>query len=217
MMPVKICGITNLNDALICVENGVTAVGFVLTDSKRKVTAAVVYEISRKLPSFVTKVGVFTDEDPLVVRDIVRDCGLDLAQLHGAETTQVAELLPWRVIKSFKAGLEKPGLPQVLQWRDAPLRAVLIDSYSPTAAGGTGQTFDWELFRDYRVLGFPLILAGGLNPENISAAIQQARPDAVDLSSGVEQRPGIKDAAKVRTLMGQVRRLTDRVQDNSTI
>ncbi len=209
MIPVKICGITNLNDALVCVQNGVTALGFVLAESKRKIEPAKVYEICRQLPPFVSRVGVFVDEDPLVVRDIVEDCGLDLAQLHGAETTAVAELLPRRVIKSFKAGLERPGIAEVDRWKDVPLRAVLIDSYSPGKAGGTGQTFDWELFKEYRSLGFPLILAGGLNPDNISEAIRQTGPDAVDLSGGVEEWPGIKDPIKIKALMNQINKLSN--------
>jgi phosphoribosylanthranilate isomerase len=205
MIPVKVCGITNLHDALICIKYGVTALGFVFAESKRKVSAATAYEITRQLPPFVTRVGVFVDEDPLVVRDILKECRLDLAQLHGSEPLAVTEILPGRVIKTFKAGYEQPDHPDVIRWQSAPLRAVLIDSYSPGAAGGTGQPFNWELFQAFRSLNFPLILAGGLTPGNVKRAIQQARPDAVDLSSGVEKEPGMKEPMKIEALMNEIR------------
>lgn len=204
MIPVKVCGITNIDDALICVEHGVNALGFVFAKSKRQISPATVYEITRQLPPFVTRVGVFVDEDPLVIRDILKDCSLDLAQLHGSEPVAVTEILPGRVIKTFKAGYELPDHPEVTRWQDTPLRAVLVDTYSAGAAGGTGQPFDWELFKAYRSLKFPLILAGGLNPGNIKRAIQQAHPDGVDLSSGVEKEPGIKEPIKIEALMLEI-------------
>jgi phosphoribosylanthranilate isomerase len=200
MIPVKVCGITNLQDALTCVTYGVTALGFVFAPSKRRMDPAAVYQITRQLPPFITGVGVFVDEDPQVIKEILKDCRLDLAQLHGAEPAEVTEVLPGRVIKAFKAGFEPPDP----SWQGAPLRAVLIDTYSPAAAGGTGNTFDWGLFDGYRSLGFPLILAGGLNPSNIRQAILQARPDAVDVSSGVELEPGRKDPEKIKNLMLEI-------------
>jgi phosphoribosylanthranilate isomerase len=207
MIPVKVCGITNLSDALICIRHGVSALGFVFAESKRQVTVAAVYEITRQLPPFVTRVGVFVDEDPLVIRDILKDCMLDLAQLHGSEPATVTDILPGRVIKTFKAGYEPPDHPDVMRWANTPLRAVLIDTYSSGAAGGTGQSFDWELFKAYRSLKFPVILAGGLTPDNVKRAIQQANPDAVDLSSGVEREPGIKEPIKVEALMNELKRV----------
>jgi phosphoribosylanthranilate isomerase len=197
MVRVKICGITNLTDAKNAVNYGACALGFVFAPSKRQVTAAVVRGITRELPPLVTKIGVFVDEDPLVIKELLRDCRLDLAQLHGAETPESCESLEGRVIKVFKAGRDRPDQA----WRDAPLRAVLIDTYSAAAAGGTGERFDWKLFGEYRALGFPLILAGGLNPVNIGAALRIAQPDAVDVSSGVEQAPGKKDVTKIKELM----------------
>lgn len=205
MIPVKVCGITNLQDALTCVEHGVTALGFVFAESKRRVSPAAVAEITRRLPPFVTRVGVFVNEDPLIIKDILKDCHLDLVQLHGAESNVVAEILPGRVIKAFKAGYEQPDL----SWKNVALRAVLIDTYSPSTAGGTGQAFDWNLFEDYRNLGFPLILAGGLNPSNVRQAITQTKADAVDLSSGVEREPGIKDPEKIKCLMMELRALSN--------
>jgi phosphoribosylanthranilate isomerase len=197
MIPVKICGITNIQDALTCIANGVSALGFVFAPSKRQVTVAQAYEISRQIPPFITKVGVFVDEDPWVIKEILKDCELDLAQLHGVEPLSISEILPGRIIKAFKAGLDQPDPA----WHGLPIRAILVDAFSDQAAGGTGQTFDWSLFGEFRVLGYPLILAGGLNPENIQAAIRTTRPDAVDLSSGVEREPGVKDPEQIEKLM----------------
>jgi phosphoribosylanthranilate isomerase len=201
MVRVKICGITNLRDARCAVGCGANALGFVFAPSKRQVTAATCREITRQLPALVIKIGVFVDEDPFVIKELLRDCRLDMAQLHGAETPESCEILEGRVIKAFKAGKKQPD--QV--WRDARLRAILIDSYSAVAAGGTGTVFDWRLFEEYRSLGWPLILAGGLNPANIGAAIRAARPDAVDVSSGVELRSGIKDQQKIEEFMEAIR------------
>lgn len=201
MIPVKICGITRLQDALQCVEYGVSAVGFVFAPSQRRMDPAAAAAIARKLPPFLTKVGVFVDEDPLVIREIMADCALDLAQLHGGEAPECAAVLAGRVIKAFRAGAGKPDSA----WREAPLRGVLVDAFSPRAHGGTGQTFEWSLIEPYRALGHPLILAGGLHPGNIRAALAAVRPAAVDLSSGVEREPGIKDPHKIRELMAAVR------------
>jgi phosphoribosylanthranilate isomerase len=201
MIPVKICGITNLEDALTCVRHGASALGFIFAPSKRQVTVAKVYEISRQVPPFITKVGVFVNEDPLVIREILKDCHLDLAQLHGGESQTITEFLPGRVIKAFKAGLDEPDPA----WRDLPIRAILIDSFMKEIPGGTGQTFDWSLFQRFRSLGYPMILAGGLNPGNIINAVETARPEAIDLSSGVELKPGIKDPMKIKQLMANLK------------
>ncbi len=203
MIPVKICGITRLEDALACVHQGVSALGFVFAPSKRRITVAEAYEISRKIPPFITKVGVFVNEDPSAVGEILRDCRLDLAQLHGTESQAIADVLPGRVIKAFKAGLDQPDPA----WRDLPIRAILIDAFCAGSQGGTGKTFDWNLFEGFRSLGYPMILAGGLHPGNIQTAIETAKPDAVDLSSGVELEPGIKDHRKIGELMNNVRKI----------
>ncbi len=202
-MPVKACGITRLEDALCCVRNGVAALGFVFAPSPRQISVAEAAAIARRLPPFPTRVGVFVNEEPERIIEIMRDCRLDIAQLHGEETAALAEKLGGRVIKAFKAGVDRPDPG----WRDLNLRAVLVDAYRPGMAGGTGQTFDWELFESFRSLGHPLILAGGLHAGNIAAAVQRARPDAVDLSSGLEIRPGIKDPLKISQFMELARSL----------
>lgn len=204
MIPVKVCGITNLDDAVTCVKYGVSALGFIFAESKRKVRVEQAYRISRQLSPLVTKVGVFVNEDPLRIREILKDCRLDLAQLHGQETPDDCELLEGRVIKAFRAGYDHPDL----SWREAAIRGVLVDSFSAGAAGGTGTVFDWNLASGFRELGFPLILAGGLNPDNIETAIRTVQPDGVDLSSGVEREPGLKDAGKVESLMSRIKGLT---------
>jgi phosphoribosylanthranilate isomerase len=203
MVPVKICGITNPEDALACQKLGVAALGFVFAESKRRVTVEQVYRITQGISPFIIKVGVFVDEDPLRIKEIMRDCRLDLAQLHGKETPNDCEVLEGRVIKGFRAGQDRPDSI----WKGAAIRGILVDSYSAESAGGTGRTFDWKLAADYRGLGVPLILAGGLNPDNIEAAIRIVRPDGVDLSSGVERVPGVKDPGKIERLMSKIKGL----------
>lgn len=200
MVPVKICGITSLHDALYCQRMGVTALGFVFAPSPRQVTVEQVSQITSHLSPLIMKVGVFVDEDPQRIRETMEACRLDLAQLHGAETPDDCTILAGRVIKAFRAGRDHPDP----SWKGAPLRGILIDSYAAGVGGGTGQVFDWKLVAPYRQLGFPLILAGGLNPDNISKALQIVRPDGIDLSSGVEVRPGIKDPAKIATLVAVI-------------
>jgi phosphoribosylanthranilate isomerase len=201
MTKVKIDGITNLEDAEYCAAQGAAALGFIFAPSPRRVEAATVQAISAALPPFVLKVGVFVNEDPLHIKELMRECGLDIAQLHGEEGPEEAEVLEGRVIKTFRAGRDEPDL----KWRGVPLRGILIDTFNPDQAGGTGQTFDWEVFAAYRSLGSPLILAGGLNPKNIQEALRATRPDGVDVSSGVEAAPGKKDPAKVAAFMAAVR------------
>jgi phosphoribosylanthranilate isomerase len=201
MIRVKICGITNLDDALVAVKYGADALGFIFAPSKRQVNPATVREITRRLPPFVVKVGVFVNEDPQVVKEVIWDCRLDLAQLHGEETPGDCEVLAGRVIKAFKAGKDLPDPV----WQDAELQGILLDTYHEGAAGGTGAIFDWNLFQEFRLLNRPLILAGGLNPGNIGEAVRITRPDGVDVSSGVESRPGVKDEVKLREFFRAVR------------
>ena len=203
MVPVKICGITNLNDALICQKLGVSALGFVFAPSPRQVTVEQVTQITRHLSPLILKVGVFVDEDPFRIRTIMQTCRLDLAQLHGDETLRDCQVLAGRVIKAFRASRDQPKP----EWQGAALRGILIDSYAVNAYGGTGQVFDWKLVAGYRKLGFPLILAGGLNPDNISTAIRDVQPDGIDLSSGVEKSPGLKDPDKIARLMATIKSL----------
>ncbi|MDI6631588.1 MAG: phosphoribosylanthranilate isomerase [Bacillota bacterium] len=196
---VKICGIRDIETARAAVEAGADALGFVFAASRRQVTPEAAREIIAALPPFVTAVGVFVDLPPAVVREVSDFCRLDAVQLHGAETPEYCRELNLRVIKAVRvrdaASLE--GLDAY------PVQAVLLDTYVPGTPGGTGKTFNWGLLagREFRV---PLILAGGLTPENVRAAVQAVRPYAVDVSGGVET-DGRKDPAKIRAFIRQAK------------
>jgi phosphoribosylanthranilate isomerase len=194
MTKVKICGITNLEDALFAAEAGADALGFVFyAQSPRCITPDRVREIVQPLPPFVAKVGVFVNEELDWVREIMAYCHLDYAQLHGDETPeQVAALAP-RAIKAVRVR----SAADVERLSDYQAAAYLLDTYHPTKHGGTGEAFDWELAVEAKSQG-PIILAGGLTPENVGDAIERVHPYAVDVSSGVEAAPGIKDHQKVR-------------------
>lgn len=189
MVRVKICGITRLEDALIAVEAGADALGFVFApNSKRLVEAEEIEKITAKLPPFVTTVGVFQNQPPWEVNGIMDGCRLHVAQLHGSEGPEYFRLVRHPVMKglclSGKEDLEK--LPAYGQ------SYFLLDS----GAGGTGKTFDWELAVEAKKYG-GIILAGGLTPENVAEAVRVVRPWGVDTSGGVERSPGIKDKAKI--------------------
>ena len=198
-MFVKICGITNEDDALLSVALGADAVGFVFAPSVRQVPVARAYDISRRLPPEVMTVGVFRDELPARVIETVHRAGLKAAQLHGHETPgQVAEVaagVRW-VIKAFSAASES-----VRRADQYGTDLVLVDSSSP----GSGMVFDWSLVDDVPP-GLRVILAGGLTPENVSAAVARATPWCVDVSTGVEKEAGKKDALKMKAFIDAARR-----------
>jgi len=198
---VKICGITREEDALLAVAMGADAVGFVFAPSKRQIAPSVAGDIIKRLPPEILTVGVFRDEAPARVVEIVNTTGLRAAQLHGHETaegsTWVRERVPF-VIKAFSAG--SPELTRASSYR---ADAVLIDSPRP----GSGQVFDWALAQG-QPLNIRTILAGGLNPQNVGAAIRQVRPWGVDVATGVESskgEPGLKDALKVQAFIAAAR------------
>ncbi len=199
MVRVKICGITNLSDALICAESGADAVGFILyPKSKRFVKAKEVRRITQNLPPFIFKVGVFVNEDPHAVLEILSYANLDFAQLHGDESPEECDYIGReRVIKVFR--LKSTDEIERIEPYVGKIRALLLDTYSESSYGGTGKTFNWEIARAVkeRFPQIPLILSGGLNPENVRDAIKEVNPYAVDVSSGVERAPGIKDREKV--------------------
>lgn len=201
MVRVKICGIRRLPDALAAVDAGASAVGLNFwRPGRRYVPPEVARQIARALPPFVSKVGVFVDEDPEKVRQIAALVGLDALQLHGAETPDVCAAFDLPVIKSIKVrGPE--SLADLGRYRVA---AFLLDTHVPGAAapGGSGRTFDWSLAARAPEAG-PVILSGGLTPENVEEAIRQARPYAVDVASGVET-DGAKDPAKIRAFVARV-------------
>ena len=204
MIKVKVCGITNIEDALAAVEAGADLLGFVFAESPRQVDRAAVARITASLPEQIRTVGVFVNAPADEIDAAFKECGLHIAQLHGQETPQMAA--SWtadRVWKALRIRAES-GLDQARAYR-ARVGAILLDAYSPVLAGGTGCSFDWSLAAGSRALGVPIVLAGGLRPGNVAAAISQVRPDILDVSSGVETRPGRKDPALMRAFVTEVR------------
>lgn len=197
-MFVKICGITNEEDALLAVAMGADALGFVFAPSPRQVAVQKVYDITRRLPPEILTVGVFRDELPGRVVELVDRAGLKAAQLHGHETPDmVAEVMRSVrvVIKAVTAGTDDAARADRFS-----TDLVLVDAPAP----GAGKVFDWSLLGDVPV-GPRLILAGGLTPENVADGIRVGRPWGVDVSSGVEESPGRKDAVKVRRFIAAAR------------
>lgn len=202
---VKICGLTNAEDAAAAVEAGADAVGFVFhKKSPRCAEAAVVKGIVKTLPPFVLPIGVFVNEDAKVVRDVVDSCGLALAQLHGDETAAYCEALGRPVLKAIRLKDRRSFLILAEFQGRAGVRGFLVDAFSSDAYGGTGQVADWSLAAEASSAA-PVLLAGGLTPENVTQAILQVRPYGVDVSSGVEASPGKKDHEKVRAFVRAVR------------
>ncbi len=202
---VKICGLTNAEDAAAAVEAGADAVGFVFhKKSPRCAEAAVVKGIVKTLPPFVLPIGVFVNEDAKVVRDVVDSCGLALVQLHGDETAAYCEALGRPVLKAIRLKDRRSFLILAEFQGRAGVRGFLVDAFSSDAYGGTGQVADWSLAAEASSAA-PVLLAGGLTPENVSQAILQVRPYGVDVSSGVEASPGKKDHEKVRAFVRAVR------------
>jgi phosphoribosylanthranilate isomerase len=194
MVRVKICGITSLEDALQAVQAGADALGFVFYErSPRNLDPLRAANIISNLPPFVQTVGLFVNADAGFVNDTADRCRLDLVQLHGDEAPEYCERIRRRVIKAFRVR-DASSLAPV---RDYPVAGILLDAYSPGAFGGTGLSFNWELAGIAREFG-PVILAGGLAPDNVREAVERVAPYAVDVSSGVEMSPGKKDPEKVR-------------------
>ena len=198
---VKICGMTQLKDALFAVEQGVDAVGFIFyKKSPRAVTMKTVRGIIKKLPPLVDTVGVFVNESAERLNKIADYCGLDLVQLHGEESPAFCRKIHRRVIKAFRV----KDLQSIKQLEKFPVSGFLLDTFSDDLHGGTGKTFDWNLALPAKKMG-PVILAGGLTPRNILQAVRQVRPYGVDVCSGVEKSPGIKDLEKVRAFLKNIR------------
>ncbi len=203
---IKICGLTRAEDALAAVQAGADAVGFVFVPgTPRAVEPAKAAAISRQLPPFVARVGLFVNAEAEFIRATVALAGLDTVQLHGEEPPCLAAALRdvSKVIKAFRIRSAE-SLAELPAYRDA-VDALLLDAYVPGAHGGTGARFDWVHARAARELGRPVILAGGLTPGNAAEAVRQARPYALDVSSGVESAPGLKDPEKVRQFIRAAR------------
>jgi phosphoribosylanthranilate isomerase len=195
MVKVKICGITNPEDALTAVEAGADALGFVFyKESPRHIFPEEAARIINLLPPFVQAVGLFVNEEAATVNQIARFCRLGLVQLHGDESPDYCSLIEPRIMKAFRIR-SLTCLDPIDAYR---LSGCLLDAYSPSFYGGTGTSFNWEIAGEAVKRGHRIVLAGGLTPENVAEAIRQVQPWAVDVSSGVESAPGKKDADKLR-------------------
>lgn len=199
MVRVKICGIADTDAALVAAEAGADAIGFIFAPSRRRVTIERAKAIAAALGPFVTKVGVFVDEEHRRIEDIVGAVTLDMVQLHGRETPEFCDGFPVPVMKAIRVS-DSTSLAAVGRYRAA---AILLDSYDPETAGGTGRTFDWDLAAQ-AAHSARVVLSGGLTPENVIEAIERVRPYGVDVSSGVET-DGKKDHAKIREFVRRVR------------
>ncbi len=224
---VKICGTTNLADAKLAVAAGADALGFIFADSPRRITSAEARKMIEKLPAAVEKVGVFVNETPERMHEIISEAGLTAVQLQGEETREVAEKLKrlmarrrgrLRIFKALGVAKGIEGVIREFTSSSSPVDGVLLDSFAARAAGqasggskaargGTGKTFDWKRAAAF-VPGLAkrtrVIVAGGLSPENVGEAIHLLLPWGVDVCSGVEASPGHKDPAKIREFMQAV-------------
>jgi phosphoribosylanthranilate isomerase len=191
MVRVKICGITNADDAGVAVAKGADALGFIFAESPRKISYETAHAITQSLPPFVHKVGVFVDAEIEEVIFVRKHLKLDLVQLSGAESETYVRALGSGVIKTIHV---KEGL--VFDPEAYCTATILLDASVKGCAGGTGQSFDWDLAVEI-ARARPIILAGGLTPDNVRAAISRVQPYAVDVSSGVEIQAGKKDYSKM--------------------
>lgn len=195
---VKICGITSIKDALAAVRHGADAIGLVFyAQSPRNVSIAQAAEIVAALPAFISAVGLFVDAAPEEIQAVLAKVKLNLLQFHGNETPEACRRYGLPYMKAVRVQADTNLLQYAADYGDA--KALLLDAYSEGVAGGTGQTFDWNLIP--KNLPQNIVLAGGLNADNVSSAIRQVRPYAVDVSGGVEQEKGIKDAGKIAAFM----------------
>ena len=199
---VKICGITSIDDAQAAVEAGADALGFMFYEpSPRYLTPEEAGAIIRELPAHVARVGVFVDTDEATIRNTATTAGLDTLQFHGNESPDFCTQFELRTIKAFRMK-DRESLAQLAGYRTD---AWLLDSYVQGVPGGTGERFNWDLAVEAKRLGCPILLAGGLPPDNAGKAVDQVAPFGLDVSSGVEAAPGRKDAVKVATLIANAK------------
>ena len=199
---VKICGLTSVADAMVAAEAGADMIGLMFYDgSPRHIPLATAVDISRALPPFVLRVGVFVNPEEAHVMEAIAACGLNLLQFHGDEASDFCTQFGLMSIKALRVR-DAESLKTLANFQTD---AFLLDAYSKSGLGGTGEKFNWDLAAAAQQFGKPIFLAGGLTPENVGDAVKQVRPFAVDVSSGVEFAPGKKDAAKVRAFIQAVR------------
>ncbi len=203
MIKVKICGITNLEDALACLFSGAEAIGFVFyKKSSRFIEPQNARNISRILPKKILRVGVFVDEKEIKVKKIARLCNLDILQFHGNETAEYCKKFKgYKIVKAFRVN----GRIDLAKIKEYKVFGCLFDTFSKTRAGGTGRKFNWNLLKNIDKISGQVFLSGGLTSANIKSAIKKLHPDWVDVSSFVESEPGKKDHKKIRKFIEVVK------------
>ncbi len=202
---VKICGITRCEDALIAVDAGVDAIGLVFYEkSPRFIESGLAAEISRSIPAFVSRVALFKDAGQQVIESVLKNVEIDLIQFHGSESAAFCESFAMPYIKALGMKGTEHDASFLINGEKTygSAKALLLDGHAPGEAGGTGESFDWASIASVEK---SIILAGGLSAENVEQAIDIVRPYAVDVSSGVECSPGIKDKEKIAVFMQKLR------------
>jgi phosphoribosylanthranilate isomerase len=197
---IKICGTTNIEDGLGAASLGVDALGFIFAPSPRRVEPAVAKKIILPLPKTLLKVGVFVDEDPREVLRVAEYCGLNALQFNGEESPEYCQKFFHPVFKAIHIR-DFENLKDMGEYRDV---SILLDSYSPVQAGGTGKPFPWEVALEAKEKR-NFVLSGGLNPSNVGEAVKKVRPFGVDVCSGVESAPGKKDLSKMIEFVKEVK------------
>lgn len=201
MIRIKVCGITNLEDAINITEAGVDALGFILARSPRKVELSDVFEISKKLPPFVSRVAVVVNPTIEEVEKINKSKVFDYVQFHGSEDVNIIKKCKLKTIKAIKIE-NNISLEEISKYYNY-VDYFLFDTKIGGKIGGTGKTFNWEILREVDIKK-PFILAGGLGPENIEEAIKTVKPNAIDLNSKVELFPGKKDISAIKEIIGRI-------------
>lgn len=213
-MQIKICGIKQVEEAVVAVEAGATHLGFnFYPKSPRYISPEACARLISSLSTFhaspAVRVGLFVNESPSTIAAVLDDCGLDLAQIHSDDAPEQLAPLRGRFYKAFRGAADGAGFAAYTALSSgAP--ALLVDAHVPGAYGGTGQLADWEAARSI-AMRYPIFLAGGLTPENVAAAIAQVQPWGVDVASGVESSPGQKDHAKMRAFIANAQQISAKV------
>ena len=204
MTKIKICGLTREGDAVLCADRGADFLGFIFVESSPRFIeperAATIAARLRERDTSPKLVGVFRDASVDYVKEIVSLVGLDYVQLHGSESDELIQAVGIPAVKTYRVGDELPDTTDhdSAEW-------VLFDTYDERRIGGTGRRFDWSLLSMYPRTK-PFFLSGGINPDNIAAAISLVRPDGIDIASGVESEPGVKDRVKIDRLFERMKR-----------
>ena len=206
MIPTKICGITNLSDAQCALENGTSAIGFIFYEkSPRAISIENAKIISDQITGEISRIGVFVNHEKDFIDEAISEVPLNMIQLHGDESPEFCNQFDVPVIKALRIK-DDASLSIMDQYK---VDGFLLDTFSKDHYGGTGETFDWSLLN--KKSNTPIILSGGLNPENILDAISAVNPSAVDINSGVESSPGLKDHSKIEQLFNQLKKKHSRV------